>query len=397
MRILILLIVIWNISAVTLGKDKRFQSYLNLAIEKTHAETTSDPSTIEEKTEDDDSRSTKTEDDDTSSTKTEDGDKDSTSTTKNEDDNGDTPTSTKTDDGNDKNTSTTENNEESNCREYYEDKTKGCEKCSHGYYKELVDDKTYECKKCKTGCLTCSEPEKCASCPSKYYLKDGSCHNCPKNCKECKDSETCLTDDIPLGQDKQPDGLRICEVQHCSRCETDIKTCDECFDGTFLADKTTCSSCPDTCETCTSSNKCTKCNDSNNLDQGKCEKPSKAYVLWLVGGFFVLGFICIGFIILTTDNAQDSDKNKEVPKYSPEVNQNDQNNSISKNNQPMGGNFKLPGFAGPNAANNINSYNQQGYQPMYYQPGYYQGGYAQYGPNQGFEMNKFNAFNPTNF
>ena len=180
------------------------------------------------------------------------------------------------------------------CKKAFEDNSKGCEVCSHGYYRIAESSSLYTCKTCDTECATCENGESCASCKSGYYLKDGKCSKCSAECEECDASLTCLDQKCPLGQDSNPEGCKICDVLHCQKCETDLKVCDECFAGTFLADKNNCQHCPTGCKACTSESKCTECHDNYELKEGKCsEKGSNLNGLWIFLGLY------IGFLVVT--------------------------------------------------------------------------------------------------
>ncbi|EFN53321.1 hypothetical protein CHLNCDRAFT_53882 [Chlorella variabilis] len=179
-----------------------------------------------------------------------------------------------------------------------------CNQCGFGYYLIL---QTATCTVCRNGCANCevcptcpggvkclrrcaiancdicpNTPNKCASCDTGYYFKNGPCIPC--ELLKCADCEACA------GGTGCKDGrkcIRACKDRNCDACGPQ-GLCNQCGYG-FWLDLVTrkCSPCGDvmpgcvSCLACTTGNPaqcqnnkyyCRKCKSGYRLRNGTCRR-----------------------------------------------------------------------------------------------------------------------------
>lgn len=144
------------------------------------------------------------------------------------------------------------------------------------------------CQPCYYRCLSCQDAsENCVSCNQEFYLDvmSGTCLSCMKGCRTCSNSTDCLlcNDGFFINANGTCEvcavGAATCTISitsHCqstyymlagicARCLTNCSsctgptTCDECLQGFYLANSTTCTACGALCISCNSSSSCQSC------------------------------------------------------------------------------------------------------------------------------------------
>ena len=120
---------------------------------------------------------------------------------------------------------------EENC---IEQTSKGCVRCSDGYYKE-----NNACIKCNKPCKQCSNATYCTQCDEYSNLVNGTCISMNTLIRKCKT------------RNMWPNN----------------KGCASCIDGYHKADDgRDCELCPSTCKTCLDKNSCLTCKDNYYLN-----------------------------------------------------------------------------------------------------------------------------------
>lgn len=132
-----------------------------------------------------------------------------------------------------------------NCALCIDNGTVSCSACVNGAFPNGTS-----CALCPSLCTTCSSITTCLTCVSNLVVINGSC-----TCDSSNDSylntltTTCFTCGIILSQ---------CDI--CSyNSSTSLVICTSCSTGYFLANDTTCSSCPAACLNCTNLLTCGDC------------------------------------------------------------------------------------------------------------------------------------------
>ncbi|CAD5126277.1 DgyrCDS14434 [Dimorphilus gyrociliatus] len=148
-----------------------------------------------------------------------------------------------------------------------------CTECISKAYALSSSKKCEKCSSIHSACVECDASNginKCKTCKSDYYLKDGSCSACPRNCDTCQE-----TNNIVKCTKCKVD-YSVVDPKRCDRCPENCLECQvsgsklvcksgRCASKYALNSDNLCSKCPDNCNACSwsSSNSRTECSGTD--------------------------------------------------------------------------------------------------------------------------------------
>lgn len=127
-------------------------------------------------------------------------------------------------------------------------------------------------QQCTQTCTACSTSGGCLTCLTGYRPVQATCQqigipfciqlNTQNSCTRCRE-----------GYRLQSGNCVICSVTGCKKCDSNISTCDECYDGLFFREGNCATRCTvGNCSLCKSSvETCDRCLEGFRLNQGKTQ------------------------------------------------------------------------------------------------------------------------------
>ena len=168
-----------------------------------------------------------------------------------------------------------------NCNDHYN----SCTTCNAKYYKEAKQVQenlkfykmrllqqpaptVFVCKRCVSPCMTCQTKDTCLSCVAGFTFANNQCNKCT--------------------------------VDHCSKCDAGVQTCQGCFERFFL-NVGKCDACIANCIDCKDAKTCDKCELDYEFKEGECKKKPfwRRFWTWF---WIVLILIIAGVVVCVIQN-----------------------------------------------------------------------------------------------